>query len=164
LKNKVRTVRPRRGWAAIIVALGLALTAAADTASCPICGLDCLKDTRDADYQVSMQNGGKSHTYRCVLCAIEDSARIKGDIVIVAPSTVKGQPVKIERTQGAWKVTPEKALFAYAEGSHTQCQFRYRAVSSKEAFDKYVEANPKLLKGAKAIDLPQLLAKAKDDK
>ncbi len=160
----MRTARPKRGWAAVIVALGLALTVAADPVSCPICGLECLKDTRDADYQVSMQAGGKSRTYRCVLCAIEDSAHVKGDLVIVAPSTVKGQPVKIERTQGDWKVTPEKALFAYAEGSHAQCQFRYRAVSSKEAFDKYVEANPKLLKGAKAIDLAGLLAKAKDGK
>jgi hypothetical protein len=116
-----------------------------------------LNDTAASDFRVTLKLNGKTTAYRCVLCALADAKGMAGNIEIEAASESKGHPVHISRTDGKWSIMPEKAVFAYAEGDHEQCETRYRALTSSDAFTAYVQTNSKVLKGAKQITLAQFL-------
>jgi len=128
-----------------------------DPARCPFCQMSVLKDTATTDYQVNLSSNGKTTSYRCVLCALADAKVRKGDLLIQAASEVKGHPVKISRTGDKWTITPDSAVFVYAEGDHDQCQTRYRALTSADAFKSYVQSDPKVLRNAKQLSLSQML-------
>lgn len=128
--------------------------------SCPFCSLEVVKDTETVDNLVQLEKNGSKTAYPCVLCVLADVKADKGDVVIVAPSEKKGKPVTITRSAGKWTVNPETALFVYVKGSHAQCQVRYRAITSKDAFDAYVQSNPKILASAKPLTLEDLLKRA----
>jgi hypothetical protein len=127
---------------------------------CTICGLEVLKNTDQIDNETLLLRGEVKIAYRCVLCALADIKSDKKDLVIVAPSEKKGKPVKITRVAGRWTLEPETALFAYAKGSHAQCEIRYRALTTKDALEEYVQTNPKILASAKAISLADLIKRA----
>lgn len=134
--------------------------AIASTAPCPVCGLDVLKDSPEFDNKVVLEREGKKADYRCVLCAIVDAKADSRDLVITTPSEKKGKPVRLIRTAGKWTAEPETAVFAYVKGSHSQCEIRYRAITSKEEFDGYVAARPKILASAKLISLDEMIKRS----
>ena len=129
-------------------------------ASCPFCDLTIIRDADEIDNRVELDRGGKKTEYRCVLCALVDTKADRGNVIIVAPSEKKGKPVTLTRSAGAWSVDPDTAVFVYVKGSHAQCQVRYRAISSKAAFDAYLQTNSKVLASAKLISLADLIKRA----
>jgi len=116
-----------------------------------------LKDTATIDYRISLTSRGKTTAYRCVLCALADAKDRKGDLTIVAATQMKGRSVQISRVAGKWSVSPETAVFVYAEGDHQQCETRYRALTSSEAFKAYTASHPKVLQNAKLLTFAQFL-------
>jgi hypothetical protein len=141
---------------------GSATPALAHEAKCPYCKLDVVQDTKEQDNEVILRYGNKRIEYRCVMCAIAQAkTKFKNDVTILAPSNVKGKPVTITRVNGEWKTDPEGALFVSVKGSHTECQIRYRAVASKEEFEKYVQANHEILKDAKPLTLKEMVELSK---
>jgi hypothetical protein len=124
---------------------------------CPFCQMAVLNDTATTDYRVTLTSSGKTSSYRCVLCAVADAKGLTGNLQIDAASEVKGHPVHIVRESGKWSILPENSVFVYAEGDHEQCQTRYRALTSADAFKAYVESNPKVLKNAKQLSLAQFI-------
>lgn len=111
------------------------------------------------DNMVSLEASGKSQRYRCIMCALADAKGVKGDLAITAASDRKGEPVRIARTNGKWSISPPEAVFAYSEGSHEQCQNRYRAILSRNGFAAYARNNHSLLGNSKPLTLVQMLAK-----
>ncbi len=141
---------------------GTATPAYAHDAKCPYCKLDVVQDTKEQDNEVVLRYGNKRIEYRCVLCALAQAkSKFKNDVTIVAPSSVKGKPITIKRVDGVWSSDPEGALFIHVKGSHSECEVRYRAVSSKAEFDKYVKANATLLKDAKPLTLKEMVELSK---
>lgn len=116
-----------------------------------------VSDSSAMDFRVTLKSKGKTVAYRCVLCALADAKSAVGLLEIQAASEMKGHPVTITRDAGKWSISPEKAVFAYAEGDHEQCETRYRALTSPEAFTCYTQAHPKVLKNAKQITLAQII-------
>lgn len=163
--NRIRTAIATLSVAALLIPGLLIATvspAMAHETPCPYCGMKVVQDTKTEDNEVVLRYGNKRIEYRCVLCAIaEAKSRFKGDVTITAPSNVKGKPVIISRKAGDWTANPTTALFVYAKGSHKECEVRYRAVANKEAFDAFVKANPKVLEGAKAVSLKEMVELSK---
>ncbi len=135
--------------------------AAAHEAKCPVCKLDVVQDTDKLDNEVALRSGRKRIEYRCVWCALKDAKSFTGDITILAPSELKGKPVQLSRKEGKWTMTPETAVFVGQKVNHRECQLGYRALTTKDAFDKWVHANHALLQGAKPLTLEQMLELAK---
>ena len=160
--RKLKPVVMASALAAILSTFGtgIATPAYAHDAKCPFCKLDVVQDTKELDNEVKLRLGNKRLEYRCVMCAIAHTkAKHKGDVTILAPSTVKGKPVTITRTAGEWKVEPETAVFAFQKGTHAKCQDLYRALTSKDEFDKYAKA--KGLKEAEALTLTEMIERSK---
>jgi hypothetical protein len=150
--------------AALLVgsAAGVApLPAAAHEAKCPVCKLDVVQDTDKLDHEVALKFGRKRIEYRCVYCALSDAKSYNGDLTILAPSELKGKPVLLARKEGKWSVQPPTAVFVGEKVDHRQCQLGYRALTTPDAFAKWVHANPELLKNAKPLSLQQMLEVAK---
>lgn len=155
--------------AAVAAALALLLGAAAvppgpalaHEAKCPVCKLDVVQDTATLDNEVALKFGRKRIEYRCVWCALRDAKTYRGDVTILAPSEIKGKPVLLSRKGEEWSVLPESAVFVGHPVSHRQCELGYRALTSREAFDQWIQANASLLEGAQPLTLPQLLELAK---
>ncbi len=135
--------------------------ALAHEAKCPVCKLDVVQDTDKLDNEVALKFGRKRIEYRCVWCALTDAKTYKGDVTILAPSEIKGKPVLLTRKGGTWSVAPETAVFVGHKVSHRSCELGYRALTTQVAFQKWVEANPALLKDAKPLNLEQMLELAK---
>ena len=131
--------------------------ALAHEAKCPVCKLDVVQDTDKQDNEVALKSGRKRIEYRCVYCALQDAKSYTGDLTILAPSELKGKPVVLARKGGNWSVTPETAVFVGEKVNHRSCQVGYRALTTKEAFDKWVHANHELLKDAKPLTLVLML-------
>lgn len=131
--------------------------ALAHEAQCPICKLDVVQDTDTLDNEVALRSGRKRIEYRCVYCALSDSKSYPGDITVLAPSELKGKPVVLSRKDGRWSVAPEGAVFVGRKVNHRSCQVGYRALTSKEAFAKWRQANAELLGDAQPLTLPQML-------
>jgi len=141
---------------------GTATPAYAHETKCPYCKLDVVQDTKEQDNEVVLRYGNKRIEYRCVLCAVAQAkTKFKNDVTILAPSNVKGKPVTITRVNGEWKTDPEGAVFVMVKGSHAECEIRYRALASKEEFDKYVKANAELLKDAQPLTLKEMVELSK---
>jgi hypothetical protein len=95
------------------------------------------------------------------MCAIAQAKKeFKGDVTIEAPSETKGKPVIITRKDGKWSA-PEKAVFVGVKASHQHCQIAYRALTDKDAFDKWVKANEVVLKDAKPLTLAEMVELSK---
>ncbi len=124
---------------------------------CPVCKLDIVQDTDKLDNEVALKSGRKRIEYRCVYCALNDAKSYTGDITVLAPSEVKGKPVLLSRKEGKWSVAPETAVFVGEKVNHRSCQVGYRALTTKEAFEKWQHANHELLKDAKPLTLQQIL-------
>lgn len=141
---------------------GTATPALAHETKCPYCKLDVVQDTETQDNEVILRYGNKRIEYRCVLCAIAQAkTKYKTDVTILAPSTTKGKPVVIKRTNGEWTTEQPDAVFVHVKGSHAECEIRYRALLNKEEFDKYVAANATLLKDAKPLSLKDIVELSK---
>jgi hypothetical protein len=123
---------------------------------CPMCALPVVADTAKVDYEAVLKSGNKTVDYRCVYCALADAGSYKGNIVILAPSETKGKKIAIRRTGGKWSA-PAGTVFVAAKVNHKLCQSGYRAFSSRKAFDAYAKKNPSIVKGAKPINLAQML-------
>ncbi|MFN3648572.1 MAG: hypothetical protein ACK47B_03240 [Armatimonadota bacterium] len=137
---------------------GAALSPAlAHEAKCPVCKLDVVQDTDKLDNEVALKSGRKRIEYRCVYCALQDAKSYPGDITVLAPSELKGKPVTLTRKEGKWTASPETAVFVGHKVNHRQCELGYRALTTKEAFPKWVQANQALLKDAKPLTLAELL-------
>lgn len=136
---------------------GLLRPADAHEAKCPVCKLDVVQDTDKLDNEVALKSGRKRIEYRCVYCALQDSKSYTGDITILAPSELKGKPVLLSRKGGNWTATPESAVFVGHKVNHKSCQTGYRALTDRDAFDKWVHANHELLSDAKPLSLAEFL-------
>ena len=148
------------GLAALMAAplAGVAVRPAlAHEAKCPVCKLDVVQDTDKLDNEVALKFGRKRIEYRCVYCALQDAKNYQGDLTILAPSEVKGKPVLLTRKAGKWAAAPETAVFVGHKVNHRQCQLGYRALTTRDAFDKWVHANHELLQDAKPLTLQELL-------
>ena len=164
----MKTVINRRLFvgAALAVTLGAGLAgpllrpALAHEAKCPVCKLDVVQDTDKLDNEVAIKSGRKRIEYRCVYCALQDAKSYTGDITILAPSELKGKPVTLARKEGKWSASPETAVFVGQKVNHRSCQVGYRALTTKEAFEKWVHAHHELLKDAKPLTLAEMLALA----
>ena len=161
----MRTTTTRRlfvaGTLASVLGAGLAgpalRPALAHEAKCPVCKLDVVQDTATLDNEVALKSGRKRIEYRCVYCALFDAKSYTGDITILAPSELKGRPVVLSRKGGKWSAAPETAVFVGHKVNHRHCQVGYRAVTSRDAFDKWVQKHNDVLKDAKALTLPEML-------
>jgi len=131
--------------------------ASAHEGKCPVCKLDVVQDTDKLDHEVALKSGRKRIEYRCVSCALSDAKSYTGDLTILAPSELKGKPVTLSRKEGKWSVSPETAVFVGQKVSHRSCQLGYRALSRKEAFPHWVQANRELLADAKPLSLAEML-------
>ena len=131
--------------------------ALAHEAKCPVCKLDVVQDTDKLDHEVALKSGRKRIEYRCVWCAVKDAKSYTGDLTVLAPSEVKGKPVVLARKDGKWSVTPETAVFVGEKVNHRSCQVGYRALTTKDAFEKWQHAHHDLLKDAKPLTLQQML-------
>jgi hypothetical protein len=165
----MKKVLSRRGFlvTSLAIAAGtfsgavLPRPAIAHEATCPICKLDVVQDTAQLDNEVALKFGRKRIEYRCVFCALSDAKNYTGDVTILAPSELKGKPVLLTRTSGEWKVAPESAVFVGQKVNHRSCQVGYRALTSREAFDRWIRANQTLLGDAKPLSLKEMLELAK---
>ena len=135
--------------------------ALAHEAKCPICSLDVPQDTAEQDNEVAIRAGRKRIEYRCVSCALHDAATYKGDITVVAPSDVKGQPVLLTRKDGSWTTTPASVLFVGQKVPHASCPFGYRVFTTRAAFDAWTHKNHALLGDATPLTLAQMLEASK---
>lgn len=130
---------------------------------CQFCKLVVVQNTETQDNEVVLQFGNKRIEYRCVYCAIADSGRYKGDIVVYAPSEKVGEPVIILRKEGKWTTRSENAVFINMFEEHPRCAELSRAFHTREAFDAYVVKhkieNPKALK---LNELVETILKPKD--
>ena len=142
---------------AVSIAGAIIRPAGAHEAKCPVCKLDVVQDTDKLDNEVALKSGRKRIEYRCVYCAVNDAKSYTGDITVVAPSEVKGKPVLLSRKEGKWSVAPETAVFVGQKVNHRSCQVGYRALTTKDAFEKWQHANHELLKDAKPLTLQQML-------
>lgn len=138
---------------------GTAKPALAHETKCPYCRMDVVQDTKELDNETVLRYGNKRIEYRCVLCAIAQAkTKFKGDVTIIAPSTTKGAPVKIERKDGVWSA-PAGTVFVYQKGSHAKCETLYRATSSRTAAAAWAKANG--LTEAKLLDLKGMVELSK---
>ena len=153
------------GTLATVLGAGLAGSnlqpALAHEATCPVCKLDVVQDTDKLDNEVALKFGRKRIEYRCVYCALQDSKNYQGDLTILAPSELKGKPVLLARKEGKWSVQPETAVFVGEKVNHRSCQIGYRALTTPEAFEKWIHSHHDLLKDAKPLKLEQMLELAK---
>lgn len=164
----MRTMIKRRlalaGALAAVVAMSVSTAAVrpafAHEAKCPVCKLDVVQDNAKLDNEVALKSGRKRIEYRCVFCALQDAKAYAGDVTVLAPSELKGKPVTLTRTAGKWTAAPASAVFVGQKVNHRSCQVGYRAVTSRAAFDKWVAANPVLLKDASPLTLAEVLALA----
>ena len=144
---------------AAVLSLGAALPAFAHETKCPYCKMDVVQDTKTEDNEVALRYGNKRIEYRCVLCAIAQAkAKFKGDVTIMAPSTVKGKLIPVTRAGGKW-AAPEGTVFVYQRGSHAKCQDLYRAASSDVAAKGYIKA--KGMTEAKILTLAEMVELSK---
>lgn len=145
--------------AAAVFSLGAAdvQQAAAHEGKCPVCKLDVVQDTDKLDNEVALKSGRKRIEYRCVACALQDSATYGGDLLILAPSEVKGKPVTLARKNGKWTTAPESAVFIAHKVGHKSCQLGYRALTNREALPRWVQAHQELPKDARTVSLAELL-------
>lgn len=134
---------------------GTVSPAFAHEADCPYCKIKLVQNTKDQDNEVVVKFGNKKIEYRCVYCVFADQAKLKGDLVVYAPSEAAGKPVIIKRTNGTWSA-PEGTVFLNTFRRHKDCAELSRTFSSKSAFDKYVSANK--VSNAKALTLKEMLA------
>jgi hypothetical protein len=162
---EMNTTMTRRLWlggvmtAALAAGLTGALTgpAQAHEGKCPVCKLDVPQDTDKLDNEVALKSGRKRIEYRCVFCALSDSKSYTGDITVLAPSEIKGKPVLLSRKEGKWSVAPETAVFVGEKVNHRSCQIGYRALTTKDAFEKWQHANHELLMDAHPLSLEEFL-------
>ncbi len=135
----------------------------AHEAECPHCGLDVVQNTATQDNETALKYGKKRIEYRCVLCAIADADKnYKGDLMVLAPSETKGQPIEIARKDGQWSA-PEGTVFLGQKVKHKYCQTGYRAFRSQSAFDTHVQKNKVVVGDAKPIGLTELVQLAHAD-
>ena len=133
--------------------------AQAKAPKCPYCKLAVLDNRGQIDNRVTLTQGARRIEYRCVYCAIAKAkSDIKGDLTILAPSETKNKPVVITRKGGKWAAVPAKAVFVAEGGNHRVCQVTYRAFTSPAALTTHVQKNQGLLKGAKPVALPAMVA------
>ena len=144
---------------AAVLSIGAVLPAFAHDTKCPYCQMAVVQDTKEQDNEVVLRYGNKRIEYRCVLCAIAQAkSKFKGDVTIVAPSTVKGKPITITRKGGEW-AAPAGTVFVYQKGSHSKCQDLYRAAGSKDSAASYIKA--KSLTEAKQLSLAEMVELSK---
>ncbi len=138
--------------------------ATAHEVPCPFCGLKVVQGTKTQDNEVVLRYGKKKIEYRCVFCAIADSKKYTGDLIIYAPSETKGKPIVIQRAAGKWGTVKDKDgklvaeegdVFLNTFTEHDKCAMLSRAFRSKEAFDKYPGSGK-----AKTLTLDELIAVA----
>lgn len=122
---------------------------------CQFCKLMVVQNTETQDNEVVLQFGNKKIEYRCVYCAIADSGRYRGDIVIYAPSEKVGEPVIIFRKEVKCTTRSEKAVFLNMFKDHPQCAELSRAFHTHEAFNAYVAERK--VKNPKALKLDELV-------
>lgn len=143
---------------ALSLLLGSALAPAHET-PCPYCKLPVVQDTATRDNEVVLRTGNKRIEYRCVLCAFAVAkTKFKGDLTVLAPSTTKGKPVKVDRKAGEWSA-PEGAVFVYQKGSHSACQSLYRAAASRAEAEAYIREEK--LTEAKILSLKEMVELSK---
>jgi hypothetical protein len=161
IKTKIRNAVMSLGLFALLaptLLIATATPALAHEAKCPYCKLDVVQDTKDLDNEVKLRYGNKRIEYRCVMCAIAQAkTKFKGDVTILAPSTIKGKPVLITRKGGEWSA-PEGTVFIYQKGSHTKCQDLYRAATSHEAATAF--AKKKGITAAKHLSLKEMVERS----
>ena len=151
--------------ATVVTVLLLAGTgiATAHEAKCPYCELEVVQDTPEQDNETAIEYGKKRIEYRCVFCALADAEKsYTGDLTVLAPSEIKGKPVLIVRTGGAWSA-PDSTVFVGKKVKHRHCQTGYRAFTTTAAFEHHVSENKAILKDAKPITLDEMVKIAKAD-
>lgn len=158
---KITTIT-RRAFAGLFATTLLAPFATpaafAHIAPCPYCSMTITQDTEAQDNEVALRIGRKRIEYKCVYCALaEAQTEYQGDLTILAPSEKKGEPVAIARKEGKWTAPDGAAYVLNTPIKHKICQEQARAFSSKEAAQKYLDANKDSLPGAKLVTLDELV-------
>jgi hypothetical protein len=145
--------------AAIAAALGGASTRAmAANAKCPECEMPNEKGTA-----VTLKQGGKTVTYRCVFCVLDQAENdIKGNLSISAPTEKAGRNITIKRVGSKWSATPGASFVAAQQMRHRTCPETYRAFSSRAAAQSYIAKNRALVGNVAPLNLTQMLKVAKD--
>jgi hypothetical protein len=77
--------------------------------------------------------------------------------IFLAPSEKKGEPIKLERKDTKWTASAEGVRFVAQKGSHKVCQMLYRAFTTEEAAQAYIEKNKSQWPDAKPLTLAQML-------
>ncbi len=130
----------------------------AHIAPCPYCAMTITQDTDTQDNEVALRIGRKRIEYKCVYCALaEAQTDYQGDLMILAPSEKKGEPVVIARKAGQWSAPDGTAYVLNAPVKHKVCQEQARAFTSTEAAQKYLDANKEALPGAKIVTLEEMV-------
>lgn len=144
-------------WGLALALLGMGLAASAHIAPCPVCGQLIAQDTRTQDNETAIRYGHKRIEYRCLACALADAPRYSGDLTILAPSTVPGQPVRLTRKAGRWSVLPKTAVFLIGAAQDApQCWQANRAFRTPAACRAYQKAHP-VFASARPLTLAELL-------
>ncbi|RYX85083.1 hypothetical protein EON83_07500 [bacterium] len=163
---KINTIVTRRVFAGLFATAllsSLATPAAfAHVAPCPYCGMSITQDTPTQDNEVALRVGRKRIEYKCVYCALaEAQTEYTGDLTILAPSEKKGQPVVITRKNGQWSAGTEGAVYVLnSPVKHKVCEEQARAYTSKEAAQKFIDANKETLPSARIVTLTELVKAA----
>ena len=147
--------------AALVAALTFAVPALAHEAPCPYCAQNITQDTDSQDNETVLKIGRKRIEYKCVFCALSEAKTdFQGDISILAPSEIKGEPIKLQRADGKWTASSEDVRFVAQKADHKICEVTYRAFTTEDAAKNYIEKNKAQVPDAKPLTLDQMLEAA----
>lgn len=140
---------------AFALGLGLAAGASAQTMpKCAHCGIPIPKEDKGAR-MVTVRTGGKTYPVRCVMCARDFAAQYQGAAEVYAPTEDPARPLRLTSDdKGEWTSNIPGVVFLEDEGDHVFCNAWSRAFTSVEAFNRYVEANPRY-KDSKPLTLAE---------
>ena len=116
-------------------------------ADCGHCSMP-LPDGDDAWRAPTVTAEGWTMRVRCPLCARDMAAQVKGRAILRIPTDDPLRPlVLISNDRGELETDTPQALFLEQEGGHAKCDQWSRAVTSREAFDRYLAEHPRYASG-----------------
>lgn len=85
---------------------------------------------------------------RCPLCARDMAAQVKGRAILRIPTDDPLRPLLlVSNDRGELGPDAPQALFLEQEGGHAKCDEWSAAVTSREAFEKYLAEHPRYSAG-----------------
>lgn len=141
-----------------VAAFSLAVPTLAHEAPCPYCKQTIVQDNDKQDNETVLKAGRKRIEYKCVFCALREAKTdYEGDLTILAPSEIKGEPIKLQRAAGQWTAASDGVRFVAQKADHKICQVTYRAFTTEKSAQDYIAANKAQLPDAQLLTLAQML-------